>query len=509
MSRSERYSTKREIMKELHAVNGRSTAGGPILYVDHGVKFDDISEKHIKVVGNTGMGKSNCVTIPYARNVIDAEESGIFVDPKGEICRKTYFKAKKTHRVYIWNLRNPGTSQDGIDMLLLAAQKLASEDITERDEGRATIRAFMSGVFPVENATDPFWPQSASRFISGLIYSLFELAPAEKVNLNSVARMLEQAEIRCGVGTLLKELYEKLPDTSLAKRDLAAYATAPNDTRGSIHSVAANGFSVFSNSEGLMDMLCNDTVDLYYFDVTTPFVVYIILPDEDDVYDFIAGTMVSMFTQHLIKMAQNKFDGRLPIRVNVILEEIGSIGKAIPNLPNLISASRSRNMRIMVCLQADEQLVDIYGKAKARTINACFGITVAFSTNDQSMLKEWSERLGKRRIEHEGQVREEYLATPNQIEAMPVGMALIFIGNRIKYFTKLPFYDEMYDLSELEEPPTKSVNKLREIPTFDLKEAVTITRRNREREQRGAAFLNTDRSSFGRTGAFGEDWMTD
>ena len=182
-------------------------------------------------------------------------------------------------------------------------------------------------------------------YAKGLTYGLFETAGKETINLDSVAVMMEQSEIRFGgpSNTILKEFYEQLPLDSLAKRNLATYVTAPNETRASIHSVAASGLEVFSRSKGLMEMLSDDTLNIMDIDVNRPFILTVITPDETDVYDALSGLLVSQVSQHLIRVAQEK-GGRLPIRVNIILEELGSVGKSIPSLPNLMVASRSRNL---------------------------------------------------------------------------------------------------------------------------------------------------------------------
>lgn len=72
-------------------------------------------------------------------------------------------------------------------------------------------------------------------------------------------------------------------------------------------------------------------------------------------------------------------------------------------------AGRSRNMRLMLILQSYEQLVDVYGKSKAKTICSSIGITIGFSTNCWETLVEWSQRCGKKQVENNGRTTNESL----------------------------------------------------------------------------------------------------
>jgi len=498
MSRSERLSSPREIHRTLKVADGKNKTGGPILYVDHGKRYYDDSEAHIKVQGNTGVGKTVCGVIPTIRNIIDAGESFAVIDSKGNVYTSTWCEAQKKHKVIVLDFRNPATSPDQFNPLLPIASNVNSSDVVDRDRGRSQTRDFTNSICMGKNAKDVFWDESSARFISGLIYLLFEKGEESQINFSSIASMMDEANEKPGFSstTMLKSIYDELSSNSNAKRDLATYVTAPNETRGSIHSVASSAFSLFNDSEGLSHLLSKSTFDLNNFDVSKPFAFYIILPDEDDVYDGVAGLIFTMFTKQLIKIAQNRYNGRLPIRTNLVVDELGSVGKSIPNLPNLMSASRSRNIRIMVGLQSDKQLVSIYGEANAETINSCFGITMAFSTNDRNLLREYSERLGKKEVMVDGKLREEYLATPTQIEAMPRCMALIFVENNLKFFSKLPRYDQMYDLSDWKKPGNgKGIGEdfFIEDEVFSIKEEVN--KKKKIKENREPSPLSSNRTS--------------
>lgn len=139
------------------------------------------------------------------------------------------------------------------------------------------------------------------------------------------------------------------------------------------------------------------------------------------------------------------------------------------DIVKLMVTSRSRNLRMTLCLQSDDQLVDLYGKPKAETIKSCVGVTVAFATNNWNTLEEWSKRCGEREVIRDSHIRSEALITPSQIAAMGVGKALIFVGNKLKFVSQLPFYDDVYELSDWTQPKKCEPRQFEPIPTFDMR----------------------------------------
>lgn len=483
MSRSERWNTKSEIRRRFHETTDPVQGAGPVLFYENGKKYSDDGESHIAVIGRTGKGKSQCCSLPFERECLSKGESLIVLDPKGEGYRKNACYIPKDYQNFCVDLRNPRQSRTKWNPLAMPYRLFKSDNPDDHDVASSMISELWNGVYPCDSHSDKFWPESAANYAKGLTYALFETQPEEYVNLNSVAVMMEQSEIRLAGSNILKHFYEMLPVDSLARRNLAAYATGPNDTRLSIHSVAASGMEVFSRSRGLMEMLSEDTLRIMDIDVSRPFILTIITPDETDVYDALSGLLISQFTQHLIRVAQD-LGGRLPIRVNVILEEMGSVGRAITQLPNMMVASRSRNIRLMLVLQSGSaQLIDIYGKSKAEVINSCIGITIGFSTNSWETLGEWAQRCGEKQIDTGSQIIKEQLITATQLAAMPTGTALIMADNQYKFIAHLPFYDEMYDNSDWRPPVSRPACRSRELSSFNFEEYVKGLKRKKAMEE--------------------------
>ena len=441
---------------------------GPILFAENGRLYVDDSEDHVEVVGSTGYGKSQCVSLPFIREIVRKKENGIVVDPKEECARQTEAYIPEDYQVFKIDFRSPYTSKTCWNPLYYPYLLYQTGDSEDRDTASLMISELWSGIYPLVDK-DPFWPQSAAGTMKGLTYALFDHGQEDEIHMQSLAAMMEQLEEKIGTLQLYKKLYEKMESGSMAKRFFSAYATAPNDTRASIHSVADNGMEVFARSRGLLSMLSKDTL-FTELDPSRPFVIYIILPDETDIYHGLAGVLVSQLTRHLIRLAQ-KNGGALEKRVNLILEELGSIGRSIPELPNLMTAGRSRNLRMMLILQDGSQLEDVYGPVRAKAIDACVGILIGFSTNSWATLEEWSKRCGNRMAGiHDERI--EPLITPVQLAAMPRGTALIMINRRYKFITRLPMYYELYG-STLREPNTQLTwNDCSDLACFDLRKYI-------------------------------------
>lgn len=482
--RSDRFTELKDIKKNYVPISTDPSSGGPVIYSVNGKNYIDRSESHIMVLGNTGMGKTQCCSLPFVRNSIIAKESFLVLDSKGEIYYKTRYYAEKSHNVLCADFRNPNKSPVCWNPLKLITEMYFSDDKDEQTQASSFLDDFAESIQKYDK-DDQFWASASAELLEGIIYSLLELCDnKEEINMSSVCALLQDFNEKIGVNTYANELYKSLPDDSLAKRHLLTFVNAPNETRNSIYVVCSNSLKIFSQSKGLMSMICHDDLDIYNLDLNNkPLAVYIILPDETNAYDSLAAVLISQLTTHFITLAQTKYNGKLPSRLNVILEEIGNLGGSITNLPNLLSVGRSRNIRLMLLLQSTSQLEDIYGKSKAETINDCIGITIGFSTNSWSTLKEWENRLGTRSVEQlNGTFAFEPVISATQLAAMPRLTALIMIGARHKYITSFSPYDEMYDNSEWKAPARCEIEADRDnIERFSLVEYI---KRVKERERK-------------------------
>lgn len=470
MSKDERFNTASEIKRTFPRVKDGMKNAGPTIFTENGVSYYDASEAHTLIIGSTGTGKSNTPagSMGLVENVSKAMENFIMIDPKGEgIGKYGNELMTKGYEVKCIDFDNPSKSQTSWDPLAYIRILYASPSRDDNDFAATMLNEFAKSIYPNNKNADPFWTDSAAEFFIGCVYLLLENADTAEINLNSIDFIMQSADAKIGSSTYMKECYNILDDGSMAKRYLATYVNAPNDTRMSIFSVAKNGIAKFSQSKGLMNMLNNDDLNIYELDVDKPFALFIVKPDENTTFDSLCGFLVTQLTQHNIKLARKKYNGKLPVKLHVILEELGSLGESIKNLPNLMVASRSRNIKLCLVLQNYSQLEDIYGKSQSETILSSVGVTIAFSTNNWETLEEWSHKCGNRTVYENGSRYTEPILTPNQIAAMPVATALILIRGRMKWVCKFPILKR--DIRPLNFPIPKCNE---DIKAFDLKKVV-------------------------------------
>ena len=474
MNIGERFTTEEEIRRNFRRVGSLPKAGGPVIFSEGGNSYFDDGESHTMIVGRTGTGKSSCVSKAYVINCLNAGEDVIVFDPKGELFESTVCAAGK-HDVHCLDYRTPRKSADCYNPLLAPYQNYKSDDPELNDMAEIQIDSMARNcIYPVIPATDPFWPSASADYFMGLVYALFELGSAEEINMASIFSMMSMSEIAIGGQTLIRRLYESLPDSSPARRCLATYIFAPNETRGSIHSVAANGLAGFCRSKGLSEMLSNDTINVNTVHLgDKPKAIYIIVPDESSSYSVIVATFISQIMQTYIYQAHEYYGGRLPNRLNLIFEEFATIGKCLPDMDNLAVAARSRNIRIMMVLQnGAAQLEELYGKSKTATIMSSIGITFTFSSNSWAALDEVSHFCGDKRMVTNNGFSSEPLISPVKIAAMPIGTALVTVNNRYKYVASLPFYNEIFNVPVCYKKWQRDSDVQREFAVFDMKKYV-------------------------------------
>lgn len=480
MSRNERFNFPSEIKRAFPRVCDGMKGAGPTIYCENGVDYYENSESHVALIGRTGTGKSNTKagSIGMINNIISANENLIMIDPKAEGYGKyANTLLDKGYRVECIDFSNPAESPTAWDPLEYIKRLYRSSSQRDKDFAATMLSELARCIYPRNKNSDPFWSDSAAEFFIGCVYSLLEFADEDEINFFSIERMMRCADEKIGVNSYIKEFYNLLDDESTSKRYLSTYVNAPNETRMSIFSVAKNSITQFSQSKGLMNMLNHGDLNIRDIDVNNqPFAIFIIKPDENSTFDALCGFFITQITQHFIRIAR-EYNGKLPTKIHIILEELGSLGSSISNLPNLMVAARSRNIKIYCILQSYSQLEDIYDKSKAETIYSSIGVTIGFSTNNWDTLTEWSNRCGNKTVYEGNSKSSEPIITPNQIAAMPIATALVMIQGKYKFVCKFPFVDKKFQNVRLSAP-----NRKTSIKTFDIKDIVNKYKKKKREE---------------------------
>ena len=481
--RSDRWSTPSEVKRVL-CPSGEHEKGGLVLFHNNGKNWVYPNEGHEILLGVSGSGKSRCGTIPMVMSFIESGESFVAMDPKGEIHYHTAGDAEGKYVIHVIDFRHIFESERW-NPLAAPYEHFVSGDPVRKQIALEMVDELAHTLYTVSDKADPFWPESARSVFIGATYALMTLGKPEQVNMAGVYQLIARGEERLGDNTVLKEFVESLPIDSVASMLLQSYVSTASDTRAGIRSTFLEGISMFARSDGLISMLGADDLHINNLGGETPTAIYIILPDENPIFDSIAGVLCSQIMGHYVRLAQDKYNGKLPRRLNVCLEELGNIGKSIFSLAHLMSAGRSRNIRCQLVLQSLSQLDTLYGPSEASTIRSNADVLISFRTNHWETLNELSHKCGEREVEGNGHISHESLITPSQLAAMKTGQALVMISGHIKFITWLPDFTEMFDCSKWKAPKRTIHKDDKRVEVFNIKEYVQEVKKKKMRELMG------------------------
>lgn len=389
---SSRWMTKKEIKQKYKVWNINDeikTGGVPVTYLDGNFYYSDKFD-HTLIIGSTGSGKTISCILPLIFNLGSAGESMIINDTKGELYSYTadYLK-KKGYKIKIINLRD-ALASDGWNPLHLPYKYYKEGNV---DFAGDLIENFSKSLCKNLSSKDMYWEKSAMAVLSALCYALIEDAPNEsQVNLYSIYNLLVEH------GTKNIERYNSLdlyfknkPFGSLSKMSYATGSFAKGETRATLFSVLATVIKIFSDT-GIANLTSRTDFELEEIGKIKT-AVFLIIPDEKESRHDLASLFIDQCYQALVNSAQSLSSGKLPIRVNFVLDEFANM-PPITSISNKITVSRSRNIRFYLVIQDFNQLKETY-KNSAGTIKANCTNTIYLLTFDNDTAKEISTRLGR------------------------------------------------------------------------------------------------------------------
>ena len=470
-----RWATKVEIIKnaDIEKIDPNMetyhAAGLPFI-VSKNELYVDNSEAHSLIIGSTGSGKTRRLVLPLLNILARAGESIVVTDPKGELYAKTnkLFNSLGYNVISI-NLRNPneGNAWNPLSIPYDFYNKLEL-----RDKAIELIYDLGLNIFydKSNKNSDPFWEKSASNYFAGLVLALFEDANEKEINLNSVINMSEKGQEAYGVSNYIKEYFSLKDKTSISYTSASGTINAPSDTRGGILSVFEQKLIIFSSKVELSKMLSYSDFTMAEIG-TKKTAVFIIMHDEKSTYHPLVSAFIKQCYEVLIGTAQ-EYGGALPIRTNFVLDEFANL-PPITDMSNMITAARSRNIRLNLIIQGAEQLNAQYGKETAEVIKGNCSNWFFLISKELQLLKDISELCG---ITEEqigiNEFRERPLVSISQLQRLKIGEILIRRDREHPFRANLPDISE-YSYWDCTEHNSGEEKKSREdVCIFDIEEYV-------------------------------------
>lgn len=466
------FSSADKIEEVMTPYQDGKTGAGAVVYFDHMTPYMDTSEDHTLFYGTTGSGKSRRGTIPLVRACKEAMQSIVVVDPKGEIYYHTGYCNQDLYDTYVFDFTNILSSPYSYNPLDWAYQLFKRKDFESKQLASELVDTLSLEIYPLPNNEDPFWILSARSIFCGCVDILFHIGKKEEINLASVYNIISEGDQRFKGSTILKEYIQMLSSSSNAAMLLRAYVDAPNETKSSMKAVFLEGLSQYVKNSGLKQFTCKKGFDITKLNPEKPTAIYICVPDEVKIYDTVAAMLFTQLSTYYLKCARKYPMQRLPIRVNLVLEELGNIGGAIPNLPQLLSAGRSRNIRIHMVLQSLRQLTDLYGESNALTILDNINTTVVYRLHHVPTMESIVKQSGEYLLQNDSMVIHRNLITVHDLVSFDVGQVFVMAFGNLQYITQLPDYSEMFDTSGFKSPKVYPMKKEKEIRIIAFKEYV-------------------------------------
>ena len=213
-------------------------------------------------------------------------------------------------------------------------------------------------------------------------------------------------------------------------------------------------------------------------------VLFLIMSDTDTTFNFILAMLQSQLINLLCDRADDKYGGRLPVHVRLILDEFANIGQ-IPNFDKLIATIRSREISASIILQSQSQLKAIYKDAAEIISDNCD--SVLFLSGRGKNAKEISDALGKETIDSFNTSENRGSQTSHGLNYQKLGKALmsedeiaIMDGGRciLQLRGVRPFFSEKFDITK--HPHYKYLADADKKNTIDVDRFLSTLRRKRQ-----------------------------
>ncbi len=437
--RGTRWATDEEIMGAARRVRLSDPqwkcSGLPVISDGKTVYLDE-SDAHSLIIGSTGSKKTRLFAMPMLEFMRRANESVVVSDPKGELYDLTAARfAQSGYQVYVINLRDPKHS-NGWNPLITARECMKAGQM---DRMADMINDMACTVIPDPGGRkiDPFWINTSRAMFSGLALIMVEnaeLFPDETVNLLTLrhlsSHLIQRGDIPYGEHGLL-DVVDTYPDDSIGRLSLEAVMRGTGRTFDNIKASYDADLQKLYMQRSLIDMLSVNEVRFQNLGLQKT-ILYLIMPDEKTTLHFVVSMVIKQCYEQLIELAQRCKNNTLPMRVNFLLDEFSNLPQ-IPDMPAMISAARSRNIKFFLIIQGLKQLSSKYGEEDAQTIKGNCGNLVFLTSRELPLLNEISDLCG------EDAMTGEKLITVSQLQRLNKerGEALLLMGRQYPYITRL------------------------------------------------------------------------
>lgn len=438
--------------EQIQDVKEKQSIYGQGAYYDYNNNENRLNDNVI-IVGSSGTGKTTSIVEP---NILQCNGSVIVSDAKGNLYRRNKERLEsKGYVVKHLNFVNPEESTHYDPICYLRT----TQDIMK------LAHMLVDANKNVLSNKDPYWDDCSEILLSSIIGYILENKEAlsktttedSKVNLPGVIEFVKYAtETLSSNQTVLDnmfDLYEKHHPKSWALSQYRSIRVKSDKTWTCITTSLSAKFRAFSSRE-VQSILMNDDIDIKSLGHQKT-AIFVTVSDNDRSMDLLANLFYTQAINELCLHAdydKSCVGERLPIPVQFILDDFATNCK-VEEMPRIISSVRSRNISIMMMIQAESQLFYNY-KEDAKTILANCDTYVYLGTNELETVTAVSQRadMSKRKV-----------------MSLPVGKCIIFRrGDEPLMTDTFRFMDWEY-IKEMDEQVKELMNTKPNIFSYPIK----------------------------------------
>lgn len=359
-------------------------------------------DENALILGPTRSGKSRRVLLPTLGVLGTAGESMVVNDPKGELCDATaawlhtrgYVVVRGDLRTpehgYVWQPHTDRPDQPFRWNLLAPARRAwaageetaAGQWVDDIVQGLLTTQLGAGG-----DDRNAYWQKVAQSALSGLLLGLLDAAPEDACHLPGLQHLLGLPDAD------LDAWFAAMPPTALAAQLARTYLKTQGEARTTANSYTL-GYLQSLTAPAIQWLLSGATFDPQQC-VTgrAPVALFLVIPEQRKTLDPLVTLMIQQLLQGVSEDAARLPNRRLPIRLNLILDEFGQL-PPIPAFDKAVSVGLSRGIRLVLALQDLGQL-QRYDEAARRTILGNCGTWLCLGTDDLDTAQQISQRMGQ------------------------------------------------------------------------------------------------------------------
>ena len=336
------------------AYNKLITKNFALSYNNHAINRNS----NVLVMGASGAGKTTGYAEP---NIINCGCTIVDVDPKEEHLKATGNRLKELgYEISVLNLTAFDRS-DGYNPF-----QYIRESEYQRDIENLVNTIFSATDNGSQAKQDAFWENSAKSVLLAIMYYVYFEYPKASQNFGAVMEIKRkacavsgspmQASAPTEADSIFDALKEKDPD-HIAVRYWKEYATASSNVKKDVASTLNAKLSPFNN-DGLIRLTRFDDLDIASLGDRKR-AVFLVVSDTDTSLNFIVSIFYAQLFNTLFTVADKKYDGPLPVHIEILMDEFFNI-KLPENFLNVLSTMRSRNISASIIIQNLAQLKTLY-----------------------------------------------------------------------------------------------------------------------------------------------------